>query len=212
MPRFNFFILRSTLRSVIETPQICLAHFSLLAVNWTYSYSLLTLVMLPRVHASAIRRLAYGFCISHSLKLGVSQVCINICRVSLHSNQQQRWPLLCSSRVLFPSRAPRWQLIISQATNSSRLVPFKPRSLDTMLFTTITVAVLLGLADATPIEIRQTRTTSKEFSLGGCRDILLAWARGSTEIGNMVIILSNSTLAFCQQSREPLSGPQLRMG
>jgi cutinase len=45
---------------------------------------------------------------------------------------------------------------------------------------------LAGLATATPIEKRQTRTTSKEFSQGGCKDVLFAWARGSTEIGNMV--------------------------
>lgn len=53
------------------------------------------------------------------------------------------------------------------------------------------IAAIAGLAAAGPIETRQfglggTGTTSKEFSQGGCRDILFAWARGSTEIGNMV--------------------------
>ncbi|KAF2712569.1 carbohydrate esterase family 5 protein [Pleomassaria siparia CBS 279.74] len=49
-------------------------------------------------------------------------------------------------------------------------------------------ALLFGLANSAAIEQRQTRTTSKEFSEGGCADILFAFARGSTEIGNMVHI------------------------
>lgn len=54
----------------------------------------------------------------------------------------------------------------------------------------IIVSLLTGLAVAGPVEVRQllggTGTSSNEFSRGGCRDILFAWARGSTEIGNMV--------------------------
>lgn len=55
----------------------------------------------------------------------------------------------------------------------------------------ILISALASFAAAGPIEVRQlglggTGTTSKEFSTGGCRDILFAWARGSTEIGNMV--------------------------
>ena len=55
----------------------------------------------------------------------------------------------------------------------------------------ILITALAGLAAAGPVEVRQlglggTGSTSKEFSQGGCRDILFAWARGSTEIGNMV--------------------------
>lgn len=49
-------------------------------------------------------------------------------------------------------------------------------------------AILVGLAQSAAIEQRQTRTTSKEFSQGGCRPILFAWVRGSTEIGNMVYV------------------------
>ncbi|KAF9698323.1 hypothetical protein EKO04_003490 [Ascochyta lentis] len=54
----------------------------------------------------------------------------------------------------------------------------------------ILITALVGLVAAGPVEIRQlglggTGSTSKEFSQGGCRDILFAWARGSTEIGNM---------------------------
>jgi cutinase len=55
------------------------------------------------------------------------------------------------------------------------------------------VAALASLAATSPIESRQllggiggTGSTSKEFSTGGCKDVLFAWARGSTEIGNMV--------------------------
>jgi cutinase len=54
---------------------------------------------------------------------------------------------------------------------------------------TFLISILAGLAATSPVEVRQllgTGTTSKEFSQGGCRDVLFAWARGSTEIGNMV--------------------------
>ncbi|KAF2259042.1 cutinase-domain-containing protein [Lojkania enalia] len=54
-------------------------------------------------------------------------------------------------------------------------------------------AALIGLVFSTPIEKRQTGTTSKEFSQGGCRDILFAWARGSTEVGNMGTIVGPPT-------------------
>jgi len=60
----------------------------------------------------------------------------------------------------------------------------------------LTVAAILGLATAAPLETRQTRTTENEFSrriLGGCRPILFAWARGSTEIGNMGTIVGPPT-------------------
>jgi cutinase len=51
---------------------------------------------------------------------------------------------------------------------------------------TFLTLALASLATAGPVDKRQTRTTSKEFSQGGCRDVLFAWARGSTETGNMV--------------------------
>ncbi|KAF2198067.1 cutinase precursor [Delitschia confertaspora ATCC 74209] len=54
-------------------------------------------------------------------------------------------------------------------------------------------AILFGLANSAAIETRQTLITSKEFSLGGCRDILFAWARGSTEAGNMGTIVGPPT-------------------
>jgi hypothetical protein len=54
----------------------------------------------------------------------------------------------------------------------------------------VLISLLAGLASASPIETRQllggTGTSASEFSRGGCREILFAWARGSTEIGNMV--------------------------
>jgi len=60
-----------------------------------------------------------------------------------------------------------------------------------LLQSSILIAALASLAAAGPIETRQfgggrTGSTSKEFSQGGCKDILFAWARGSTEVGNMV--------------------------
>jgi cutinase len=57
---------------------------------------------------------------------------------------------------------------------------------------TVLLSILAGLAAAGPVQVRQllgTGTTSNEFSQGGCRDILFAWARGSTEVGNMVCSL-----------------------
>jgi cutinase len=55
---------------------------------------------------------------------------------------------------------------------------------------TFLISLLAGLAASSPIETRQliggTGSSSSEFSSGGCRDVLFAWARGSTEIGNMV--------------------------
>jgi cutinase len=73
------------------------------------------------------------------------------------------------------------------------------------------VSILAGLATANPIEVRQliggTGTTSNEFSQGGCRDILFAWARGSTEIGNMVhtsqTLWSHTTSPFDTQLTHP---------
>lgn len=51
---------------------------------------------------------------------------------------------------------------------------------------TVLLSIFAALVAASPIEVRQTRINSNEFSDGGCRDILFAWARGSTEAGNMV--------------------------
>ncbi|KAF2636485.1 cutinase precursor [Massarina eburnea CBS 473.64] len=52
---------------------------------------------------------------------------------------------------------------------------------------------LVSLAIANPIQKRKTGTTENEFSQGGCRDVLFAWARGSTEAGNMGNIVGPPT-------------------
>lgn len=66
-----------------------------------------------------------------------------------------------------------------------------------MLSKSFIVTAIAGLAFAGPLEQRQTGTTSKEFSLRlGCSDILFAWARGSTEIGNMVWIFNQGNLSM----------------
>ncbi|KAF2847217.1 carbohydrate esterase family 5 protein [Plenodomus tracheiphilus IPT5] len=60
----------------------------------------------------------------------------------------------------------------------------------------ILLAGLVGLANTSPLEVRQlgrTGTTSNEFSRGGCRDIMFAWARGSTEVGNMGSVVGPPT-------------------
>lgn len=36
------------------------------------------------------------------------------------------------------------------------------------------------------IKAQAVGTTAKEFTQGGCRDIIFIWARGSNEAGNMV--------------------------
>ncbi|PVH97969.1 carbohydrate esterase family 5 protein [Periconia macrospinosa] len=53
--------------------------------------------------------------------------------------------------------------------------------------------VLTSLTTGTPIDRRATGITSKEFSQGGCRDVLFAWARGSTEAGNMGTVVGPPT-------------------
>ncbi|KAJ4353113.1 hypothetical protein N0V95_003647 [Ascochyta clinopodiicola] len=62
----------------------------------------------------------------------------------------------------------------------------------------ILITALAGFAAAGPVEVRQlglggTGSTSKEFSQGGCKDVLFAWARGSTEIGNMGTVVGPPT-------------------
>jgi cutinase len=49
------------------------------------------------------------------------------------------------------------------------------------------ILALTALASATPLK-RATGPTSNEFTQGGCRPVMFAFARGSTEIGNMVRI------------------------
>lgn len=58
------------------------------------------------------------------------------------------------------------------------------------------IAISLAvLAAANPIEIRQdiVGSTENEFTDGGCRDIIMLFARGSTEIGNMGTICGPQT-------------------
>jgi cutinase len=57
--------------------------------------------------------------------------------------------------------------------------------------------LLVALAAATPIEVRQARgsvgTTATEFTDAGCRPIIMLFARGSTEVGNMGTICGPPT-------------------
>lgn len=53
------------------------------------------------------------------------------------------------------------------------------------------LSVLAGIATASPLalEVRQSTNvgiTANEFTRGGCKDVIFFFARGSTEIGNMV--------------------------
>lgn len=61
----------------------------------------------------------------------------------------------------------------------------------------IIISVLAALAVANPIEVRQrggrVGSTATEFSDGGCRDIIMLFARGSAETGNMGVICGPPT-------------------
>lgn len=52
----------------------------------------------------------------------------------------------------------------------------------------IATAILAATASAMPVlETRQTvGTTANEFTSGGCKDVVLLYARGTTQAGNMV--------------------------
>jgi cutinase len=73
---------------------------------------------------------------------------------------------------------------------------------NTMYAKSVLIAALAGFAAASPIEIESrqlfggiggTGSSSSEFSRGGCKDILFAFARGSTEIGNMGTVVGPPT-------------------
>ena len=67
----------------------------------------------------------------------------------------------------------------------------------------VLIAALAGFASASPIEVESrqlfgggiggTGSSSSEFSRGGCKDVLFAFARGSTEIGNMGTVVGPPT-------------------
>lgn len=61
-----------------------------------------------------------------------------------------------------------------------------------MLFNIFSSALLATLVSAAPhdIEARQSTkvgSTANEFVTGGCKPVVMLFARGSTEAGNMVI-------------------------
>jgi hypothetical protein len=91
--------------------------------------------------------------------------------------------------------------------------PIEPLLLLATMYTkSILMAALAGLALAGPVEVRQiggTGSSSNEFSRGGCKDILFAWARGSGEVGNMVCNSLELATMILTAIREPSSDPQL---
>ena len=70
---------------------------------------------------------------------------------------------------------------------------------------------LTALVTATPLEKRLTGPVSNEFTQGGCKDVMFAFARGSTEIGNMVSLLSRSRVQPIHLPRERFVVPRPRM-
>lgn len=59
-----------------------------------------------------------------------------------------------------------------------------------MYYSTLLLSALAVFTAAAPLEERQlgnrVGTTASEFSQGGCKDVIFFFARGSTEVGNMV--------------------------
>ena len=60
-----------------------------------------------------------------------------------------------------------------------------------MQFSAILVSLLAAVAAAAPVEIEERQssnvgTTANEYTRYGCRKVIFFFARGSTEIGNMV--------------------------
>ncbi|KAH8199711.1 hypothetical protein TruAng_006119 [Truncatella angustata] len=53
----------------------------------------------------------------------------------------------------------------------------------------LTLASFAWAGPVPVIETRQTAATSNEFTIGGCRDVIFIWSRGSTEVGNMGTIV-----------------------
>jgi cutinase len=58
------------------------------------------------------------------------------------------------------------------------------------------------LASASPIESRQSRvgSTANEFTQGGCKPVIMLFARGSTEIGNMGTVCGPPTANTVKQA------------
>ncbi|KAH8174065.1 cutinase domain-containing protein [Sarocladium implicatum] len=59
----------------------------------------------------------------------------------------------------------------------------------------LTLLTFVSAAVAGPLQTRQSRVgiNSNEFTRGGCRDIIMIWARGSTEVGNMGTVVGPPT-------------------
>lgn len=59
------------------------------------------------------------------------------------------------------------------------------------IFLALAASVLAG-----PLEPREVTSTQNEFVKGGCRDMILFWARGSDQEGNMVCRLLPRILLY----------------
>jgi cutinase len=54
----------------------------------------------------------------------------------------------------------------------------------------VVLSLLASVAAGSPIKVRQSSTvgiTENEFTQGGCKPVIFFFARGSTEVGNMVL-------------------------
>jgi cutinase len=85
-------------------------------------------------------------------------------------------------------------------SSKSIFLPFSKPAFTFSTFTmkSFTPFLFIALAASTPIvDVRQLRgrvgTTATEFTDGGCRDIIMLFARGSTEVGNMGTICGPPT-------------------
>ncbi|KAI5778067.1 cutinase [Geopyxis carbonaria] len=54
-----------------------------------------------------------------------------------------------------------------------------------MQFATIILALLTAVASAAPAPTLERRQSANDFTNGGCKSVIMAYARGSTELGNV---------------------------
>lgn len=72
-----------------------------------------------------------------------------------------------------------------------------------MHYSTILVSLLAAFATAAPVDVEiaerqignNVGTTSNEYTRSGCRKVIFFFARGSTEVGNMVSASLDSLLS-----------------
>jgi hypothetical protein len=80
-----------------------------------------------------------------------------------------------------------WDLLNTAAGSRTSNFRFIASNLFTMRLSSTFYALLAGLATAAPVEERTTYgTTANEYVNGACKDVILFFARGTGQSGNLV--------------------------